>query len=222
MNIKKSVTEKVLAANRENAKKSTGPGSTVRSSKNAIVHGVLARKLWFENDEERHRYNELIDELCSDHYPRGATQFALVSEMAFTIWNLQKLNGWFSREMSKTDGTAEAMLANLGETYHCEQVPFFADGKSGATARQGWECEQLLVRTGSRTSEEEEGLGTEQVNTKAGQVIVEAKMARTIDLILRYSTAVKRDYYRALGKLQELQRDRWELAGGRMDRAHET
>jgi hypothetical protein len=44
------------------------------------------------------------------------------------------------------------------------------------------------------------------------QVMVDAKLTRTLDLIFRYTAAVKRDYYRAITTLQELQRVRKELA----------
>ncbi|HEX6503902.1 MAG TPA: hypothetical protein VF011_11670 [Terriglobales bacterium] len=210
MKIKRNVTEKVLAANRANGKKAKGPINTERSSQNASIHRLLARKLRFENDEERALYDEVVEAVYTDRKPCGTIEYVQVFDIAFALWNLQKLYGWLLQEMSVADGSADAILKKLGENYDSEQVPLFGGGNSAAAAR-GWECRELLVRTGNRTSDEEEGFGTGEVSKKAGQVVVDAKMTRTVDLILRYTAATKRDYYRALGKLQELQRERYEL-----------
>jgi hypothetical protein len=210
MKIKKNVTEKVLAANRQNAAKSTGPKNSENSSRNAIIHAVLCRKLRFEDEEERSLYDKLIEELCADHNPVGASEYAQVFEIAFCTWILRTLDGWLLKEMAVAEGSAQAILKNITESFESEQIPVFAPGCAG-TAMRGWECQELLVQTASRTCEEEEGLGTEDVSKKAGEVLVHAKMTRTVGLILRYSAAVKRDYYRALGKLRELQRERYEM-----------
>lgn len=210
MKVKKTLTEKVIAANRENSKKATGPNNTEYSSQNAIVHGVLSRKLRFKDEEERLLYDGLVGELCADHCPSGASEYALVFELAFCTWNLQKLYAWLFDEMAIADDSAKAILNNVAENYDSEQVPVFAAGRANAATR-GWECQELLVQTASRTCEQERGLGTEDMNKKSGRVLVHTKMIRTVDLILRYTAAVKRDYYRALSKLQELQREKCEL-----------
>jgi hypothetical protein len=193
MKIKKTVTEKVLAANRQNATKSTGPKNSENSSRNAIIHAVLSRKLRFEDEEERSLYDKLVEELCADHDPSGASEYALVFELAFCAWNLQKLYGWLFKEMVIAEGSAQAILKNIAETYDSEQVPAFAAGRAGAATR-GWECQELQVQTASRTSENEEGFGTDDMSKKSGQVLVHAKMMRTVDLVLRYMAAVKRDF----------------------------
>jgi hypothetical protein len=59
---------------------------------------------------------------------------------------------------------------------------------------------------------------------RAGHIVVEAKLTSSLETILRYQAAIKRDYYRSLGVLRELQQDRLELAqllpgGGREDDA---
>ncbi len=216
MTISKKITEKVLAANRENAKKSPGPRNNENSSQNARVHGLLSRKLRFESDEERALFDKLVEDLCADRQPCGHTEYVQVFEMAFCLWNLQTLYAWLVRELVDSDGTANAILKNLQTAYDDDQVSQLAGGKLGAAGR-GWDCQELVVRAGNRTSEGGDGFSLNEVNSKAGQLIVDAKMTRTVDLVLRYTAAVKRDYYRALGKLQELQRERFEqdlLRGG--------
>jgi hypothetical protein len=43
---------------------------------------------------------------------------------------------------------------------------------------------------------------------KSGQVQIEAKLNTSLDSILRYETALKKDLYRALRTLGEIQRQR--------------
>jgi group II intron maturase len=118
--------------------------------------------------------------------PSGPSEYAQVFELAFCEWNLQKLYGWLLTEMAIPEGSAQAILKNVAESYDSEQIPVFAGGRAGA-ATQGWECQELLVQTASRTCDQEEGFGTEDVSKKSGQVLVHAKMTRTVDLILRYT-----------------------------------
>src|SRR5579864_5044065 len=64
--IKKTVTEKVILANRENGKKGTGPKTRRgkdNASQNATKHGVLARNFHFRDDQERADYDGLISDL---------------------------------------------------------------------------------------------------------------------------------------------------------------
>ncbi len=205
MKITKKITDNVILANRRNAQKSSGPTNTERTSQNARTHGVLSQKLWFHNDEERSDFNALVNELCAGHRPCGPTEYAQVFEMAIDVWHLRTLYGLQVQEMANISTAANKILNTLGENYDSEQVALLA-GNNGS----GWDCPELVVRTGSRTSEQEEGLESTPLN-KAGQVIVEAKMTRTIELIQRYIAGIKRDYHRALSKLQELQRERREL-----------
>ena len=53
MKIKKTVTEKVIAANRGNSQKSTGPHNVEAVKENALKHGLLARRIVFTNEEEQ-------------------------------------------------------------------------------------------------------------------------------------------------------------------------
>ena len=66
MRIKKTVTEKVIAANRANGKKGTG-AKTQRGkdvvSQNATKHGILAQNFRFKDNQEEADYNTLISDL---------------------------------------------------------------------------------------------------------------------------------------------------------------
>ena len=67
-----------------------------------------------------------------------------------------------------------------------------------------------MVRSGNSGPTEECSSSNEAEKT-TGHLIVEAKLTTSLDTILRYGAAIKRDFYRALDKLQELQADRLEL-----------
>jgi hypothetical protein len=54
MKIKKTVSDKVITANRKNARKSTGPRSAVAKSAlryRAVRHGLLTKALSFRSDD---------------------------------------------------------------------------------------------------------------------------------------------------------------------------
>ena len=66
MTVKKTVTEKVISANRANGRRGTGAktqrGKNVASSKRH-KHGILARNFRFKDDQEKADYNALISDL---------------------------------------------------------------------------------------------------------------------------------------------------------------
>src|ERR1019366_4016760 len=74
MHHKKPVTDAVRAANRANAHSSTGPrtnrGKSI-SSNNAMRHGILARKVEFDTDEQRAEFLELRECCKTELQPKG-------------------------------------------------------------------------------------------------------------------------------------------------------
>jgi hypothetical protein len=73
---KKTVTKAVFAANRANAKKSTGPRTAAGKSKagrNAIAHGFFAKELVL-NDEDRKQWENLRRSLRPQFAPETALQ----------------------------------------------------------------------------------------------------------------------------------------------------
>ena len=71
MTIKKTVTEKVIAANRANAQDSTGPEDCTHAKGNARKHGYRSKQLFFPNAEEENQYNALLEELDGYYQPEG-------------------------------------------------------------------------------------------------------------------------------------------------------
>src|ERR1700756_2184326 len=84
MKQKRKLTDAVLAANRTNAKRSTGPKtpdgkSTV--SRNALRHGLLSRRIHLDTDQDRREYQELLGSWTGHFRPRGPLEEFLVDEI---------------------------------------------------------------------------------------------------------------------------------------------
>jgi hypothetical protein len=90
---KKPVSARRLAANRRNAKRSTGPRTARgkrRSSRNALKHGLCAP---FERlpTECGATFNTFLEELREEMQPRTAVQVHLFHQIANLMWRLLRL-----------------------------------------------------------------------------------------------------------------------------------
>src|SRR5471030_1691046 len=85
-------TERQIAANRQNAKKSTGPKTEdgkLRSRKNAFRHGLTAQTVisLVENADE---YADLETLLIADYEPQTTIERLLVERLASLLWRLRR------------------------------------------------------------------------------------------------------------------------------------
>ena len=86
-------TEAQRKANRQNAKKSTGPRTPegkARSSKNALKHGLLARDAVMA-DENPAEYDRQLQILEENLFPKNAIEFELVLQIADSRWRLRRI-----------------------------------------------------------------------------------------------------------------------------------
>nr|WP_057930202.1 hypothetical protein [Burkholderia ambifaria] len=86
-------TMKQAAANRQNARKSTGPATAqgkAKASVNALKHGITSARL-FLNDENPEEFQLLLDELQASLRPNGGLEFMLVERIAVSIWRQRRL-----------------------------------------------------------------------------------------------------------------------------------
>ncbi len=169
---------------------------------NALKHGVLAKHLVFRDEQEEIEFNNLLAELEDEYQPDGQTHRALVEETAICLWKLQILNGWELEEVTNRREAAKAILRAVAERYEEDQLSLFTKGDgSHSAARLGWDCQELIVRTGTRNSEQDKSLPKDTTD-KSGHVQIEAKLTTSLDTILRYQAALKRDLYRAIAALR--------------------
>lgn len=215
MKTKKSVTDRVIAANRNNSRKSPGPKNTGAVSQNARTHGVFAKHLTFHNPEEQLEFECLRDDFSHEYQPLGATERALIEEASVCFWKLGVLDSWAMKELDNRRGAAREIVRSVAENYREQQVPLFTQGDgSQSAAGLGWDCQELIIRTGSRKFEEARVDELADQKSKSGQVLIEAKLTSAIETIMRYQTFLKKDYYRAIAMLREIRRERREESDG--------
>ena len=119
------ISEKQQAANRENAKQSTGPKTDegkLRSSLNAIKFGMRARYTLLPHEDPA-EYAQLYQELESEWQPQTPTERFQVEQMFVAQWILGRL--------ASIDN--QILMAELGFT---QQFGFVRDL---AGLRRGWE-----------------------------------------------------------------------------------
>ncbi|MHC4442745.1 MAG: hypothetical protein ACYTA5_09140, partial [Planctomycetota bacterium] len=93
---KKQISQKQLQANRQNAKKSTGPQTPegkARSSQNALKHGLLARQILINDDDPNEKtedFDQLLSDLVDELQPDGRIQSLLVQRIAVCYWRLRR------------------------------------------------------------------------------------------------------------------------------------
>jgi hypothetical protein len=223
LKIKKTVSDKVIAANRSNSQHSTGPRSVSgkhAASRNAIKHGLLAKRLVFRDKIEEMEFNAFADNLQLDSQPEGALEHIMAEDICTTWWTRAQTQGWELHEIQDRRRAAEAILRAVAQNYNQEQLSLFttADGTHSA-AGLGWDCQELVIRTATTNSEQEEERAREN-SDKTGQtdhVQIVAKLNTSMENLLRYETHLRRGLYGAIATFRDLQRER---RARRKPRAH--
>jgi hypothetical protein len=80
-----------IEANRMNAKKSTGPKTSVGktiSSWNSTQHGLLSERLPFIHGKDKEQFDRLLSSLRQDLEPVGTVEEVLVEKIAQEYWRL--------------------------------------------------------------------------------------------------------------------------------------
>ncbi len=102
-------TDAQRKANRQNAKKSTGPRTDegkARSSQNGLKHGLLARDAVMA-DEDPAEYDRQFQLLEQNIFPKNAIEFALVRQIADAEWRLRRITrieaGWLTHQLAYTN-----------------------------------------------------------------------------------------------------------------------
>jgi hypothetical protein len=91
-----NVSARKVAANRQNALKSTGSKTLTGklfSRRNALKHGLFARHFmdFAVQGEDREAYEQLLNELRDDHQPIGRAEESEVERIAVCWWKLQRV-----------------------------------------------------------------------------------------------------------------------------------
>lgn len=202
----KRMTDKQLAANRKNARKSTGPRTPrgkARSRWNALKHGVLATALIppsLEPFEMPHTLECLLTALREHFSPLGPVEGMLVELVAACYWRLARLYC--------AEGGAAARAARLAElrrSRHAAEVAAVEraiDELSREPAGADPFAAELLARRHADLAR----LAAEDPEPDLDRVALPGRD----DLLTfgRYHAQITRDLHRALFALERLQQAR--------------
>jgi len=85
-------TDRQIQANRQNARKSTGPKTPAGRAAvrlNALKHGLTARHSLLD-DENRREFNQLRDAWLEHYSPATPAQLALLETTLYALWRLRR------------------------------------------------------------------------------------------------------------------------------------
>jgi hypothetical protein len=107
----KTLTQKQIEANRRRAQKSTGPRTPegkARSRTNALKHGLFAKTVLLEMENER-LFDELTRQFYEDFEPANVHERMLIEQMILAQWRLLRLGR--SRIPSNADWATDLNLS---------------------------------------------------------------------------------------------------------------
>lgn len=115
-------SEAQVKANRENAKKSTGPrtaqGKAVVAL-NAVRHGLLSSLPVLPGVEDPEDWQEHRQAVLSDLAPVGYLEVSLAERVALAIWRMGRAARWESAKATKSAGEASALG---GRARQCDET----------------------------------------------------------------------------------------------------
>ncbi len=191
-------SRKRLIANRENAKKSTGPktaeGKTA-SKMNAIKHGLLAQDVVLRG-ESPNEFDALRDDLVDEIRPVGCLEIQLVERVAACLWRLRRAQrieaGIYAHHQAHVE--VEAAREEIDATYN--SIP-------GARPN-GRENKERNKAANQRLEECETQMRAE-LPTLGAAFIRDAETMDATSKLLRHENALQGSLYKALHELQRLQ-----------------
>jgi hypothetical protein len=139
-------TKKQIAANRRNAKKSTGPRTAAgkaKAAQNATKHGLLARQPVLP-DEDGAEYEELRLSLIHELWPETPAEKLLVNRLAATQWRLARVPVIEAELLERLRRDAQGNVEGLGAAWARDAGPY-----GGALARLS-RYETALERNAAR------------------------------------------------------------------------
>ena len=217
--LRRKTTPESLAANRANAKLSTGPRSAQgqrHSSLNSLKHGLLAAKPIFHSDEERTRFSEIRTRLFDDLAPVGILEVVLTEDIANLSWKLLLNTDWEFRESDRLMVSGEVLdqlfartnfsvdlRAELANHWSVLELGVSATDNNTEAARKADEGAQVFGGGTKARSSEAHSQG--ESKQKSGTCTTDVRFARSLDLAKRYQARIRADLHAAIRELKNLQ-----------------
>lgn len=220
MKHKKRVTKAVLEANQANSKSSTGPTTKegkARSSRNALRHGILARKITFEDKAHRRAYRAIRKSWKKQFNPHGRLERFLVEEIALISWKLGIVEALEVEDLLRRENAP----VGIQKVFHNFDLKLPVS-HSDLPLDRVWDCERVVVHgvTGEDSSSAHtlrvpavvqnralSGTQSSRSSNNHGNshLEIQAVMGSTLQTVSRYRSMLKRDLYHALQELRNVQ-----------------
>jgi hypothetical protein len=149
MRHEKHMSDAAMAANRENAKVSTGPRTKEgkeRSSRNSWRHGILATTIKLTTHEDREEFRRVRRLWTKEFDPHGTLERFLVEEVTGLSWKLGITEDIEIRELLRRRNTTEE---DDDGDYALDDKIELPVKEWKLPVNRGWECEQVIVRATS-------------------------------------------------------------------------
>lgn len=111
-NINNNISDRRLAANRANARKSTGPRSPegkAASSKNRTAHGLTSAQAVLPGEDPA-PFNELLATLIEEHCPVNETESHQVELLAHCQWKLRRAARFEIEAIARDAGLSDDVM----------------------------------------------------------------------------------------------------------------
>jgi hypothetical protein len=169
-----TVTEKMVEANRRNARKSTGPRTSDGKAvvaRNALKHGLAAKELVIPG-ERKADLVALRDGLFADLRPVGELEAILVDRIALAMWRLRRAvrfeSGYLENKIyevaRRDEGDLYGMAVSWGGGTTFERLQSIAGYEAGIERGMFKALRQLRELQEARKKEEAEVIEVENVS----------------------------------------------------------
>lgn len=182
---------KVLA-NRENALKSTGPNDSSLTRFNALKHGLTASRVVVTSYESPTEYEALVEALRQDFQPQTSIEELLVQQMASCQWRRQRL---IKGEKSRIEEELAYAPINFKDEEYSRRSTYLSwINPLGLPDKEQQEQARSRLDYLTLTSGDRKKLHTEK-----------ALIPQLDPLLIRYDSALERQFYRGLVMLLKIQ-----------------
>ena len=229
----KTMTDKALAANQNNADNSTGPKteSGKRASRGgATKHRLTAKVIGPERDPNNPDHQRTLERWWIDFEPETIWEEELLSEVVSLGKLIARVDELLNREMTNFAAEIDGTLIGSVDGVFAGSVALPIDALD-LPIQRGWNCERLIIRTSATHDKIQAGANRGPMLDQSGQLRpgyqlrsgtndnagkrleVEAVLGSNLDKLRRYRTALVRERYRAMDALRVAQADRREREG---------
>ena len=156
----------------------------------------------FGDDDEKARYDELLDLWTRGSDPDDMVEAALIKQIVDCQWRLQQISRWESAAVRARRRSSLSIVRALAQdpsrSYKAPDVPV-VNVEPFRNAIAGWECSELVLTSGRSqdVSPRQSSLAPSE-ESSGDHVGVGAKLTSSLDTVMRYRSMITREFHRAM------------------------